>query len=422
MACTNTCEICVEPITCNRNKFDCECGFSACRTCVVRYVEGSDNEPRCMSCNQVWSREQLYHMMPQTVCKRMIAHAADVEVRRQKAMLPSTAPFVEMRAKHKNLVEKFNENRKKIWKYQERERKLKSKLDPLNDRMASFGLQNDPESSEKRKSVLGSCTKSDCRGFIDSSSGVCCVCSTKHCKSCLEEKTDNHECDEDVLATIRLVRESCKPCPKCNVSIHKINGCNDMFCTSCSTAFCWRTGNIHYRGNSNPHYYDWIRNNRVDSSTTFDPERLFMDSQEMQDLPAADRNTVIYFLREIRHIETEVRRTSELHNETAHNRKALIMRAKYMESKDPSCEQELKTRVKKLQTDTSHTSMIVEATQRIGQIREAVLSSKPILKKDGVDGLYAHIRPIVDEFNERSAHIGKIFGRKPHATISFKRA
>jgi len=66
--------------------------------------------------------------------------------------------------------------------------------------------------------------------------------------------------------------------------------------------------------------------------------------------------------------------------------------------------------------------MIVEATQRIGQIREAVLSSKPILKKDGVDGLYAHIRPIVDEFNERSTHIGKIFGRKPHATISFKRA
>ena len=414
MACTNTCEICVEPITCNRNKFDCECGFSACRTCVVRYVEGNNNEPRCMSCNQVWSREQLYHMMPQTVCKRMVAHAADVEVRRQKAMLPSTAPFVEMRAEHKKLVEKFEENRKKIRKYQKRESELKSKLDPLNDRMARFGLQTDPESSEKRKSVLGSCTKSDCRGFIDSSTRVCCVCSTKHCKRCLEEKTDGHECDEDVLATIRLVRESCKPCPKCNVSIHKINGCNDMFCTSCSTAFCWRTGNIHPGGNSNPHYYDWIRNHRANTQSTVDPEQVFLQSEEVQALPQIDRYCITEFLQHIRHIETDVRRLSERRSETAHNRKMLIMRAKYMESKDAACEEVLKRGVKKLQTDASHALMIVEATQHVGRIREVMLSSKPILKKDGLDGLGVHMRPIIDEFNERSRHIGNIFDRMPY--------
>lgn len=417
MACTNTCEICVKPITCNRNKFDCECGFSACRTCVVRYVEGNDNEPRCMSCTQVWSREQLYHMMPQTVCKRMVAHAADVEVRRQKAMLPSTAPFVEMRAEHKKLLAELNKNREKIRKYREREGRVMSKIDTLNDRMARFGLQTDTESNGKRNSVLGSCTKSDCRGFIDSSSAVCCVCSTKHCKSCLEEKTDDHECDEDVLATIRLVRESCKPCPKCNVSIHKINGCNDMFCTSCSTAFCWRTGNIHTRGNSNPHYYDWISSNRAGSSSVDDPERLFLQSEEMQALPPNDGTKITRFLNRLRHIETKVGDMSRRRSETAHNRKMLIVRAEYMESKQSTCEKMLIQRIKKMQADANQGSMIVEAARDIGRIREAVLSSRPILKKDGIEGLGVHLRPVIDEFNERSTHIGKIFDRKPYPII-----
>jgi hypothetical protein len=355
-------------------------------------------------------------MMPQTVCKRMIAHAVDVEVRRQKAMLPSTAPFVEMRAERKNLLAKLDKNREKIREYQKRERQLMSKLNPLNVRMNRFGLEPEPESSVKRNSVLGSCTKSDCRGFIDSSSGVCCVCSTKHCKSCLEEKTDGHECDEDVLATIRLVRESCKPCPKCNVSIHKINGCNDMFCTSCSTAFCWRTGNIHAKGNSNPHYYDWISSNRANISSDVDPEMRFFQSKEMQGLSADDRMNITRFLNDLRHISSEIAGIRGRCNECEHNRKMLIMRAEYMESKHhPTSEELLKKRIKKIQADASHTLMISEVQIDIARIQEAVLSSKPILKKEGFNGLGVHLRPIIDEVNERSIQIGKIFNRKAYS-------
>ena len=31
-----------------------------------------------------------------------------------------------------------------------------------------------------------------------------------------------------------------KPCPKCHYPIEKNGGCPHMFCTRCSTAFCWR--------------------------------------------------------------------------------------------------------------------------------------------------------------------------------------
>ena len=85
-----------------------------------------------------------------------------------------------------------------------------------------------------------------------------------------------------------------------------------------------------------------------------------------------------------------------------------------MESKDAACDEVLKRGVKKLQTDASHALMIVEATQHVGRIREAMLSSKPILKKDGLYVLGVHMRPIIDEFNERSRHIGNIFDRMPY--------
>jgi regulator of extracellular matrix RemA (YlzA/DUF370 family) len=93
------------------------------------------------------------------------------------------------------------------------------------------------------------------------------------------------------------------------------------------------------------------------------------------------------------------------------------MRANYIEN--AISEKQLKKDVKRMQTDIEHTSMIVESTNYMMRIREAVISSNTILKNDGFVGLVNTIRPIIDEFNERSTHIGKIFGRKPHAFIEF---
>jgi len=73
-------------------------------------------------------------------------------------------------------------------------------------------------------------------------------------------KQENHECNADDVATAKLLKSDTKPCPKCSTGIYKIDGCDQMWCTQCHTAFSWKTGelqtNIH-----NPHYFEWQRRN-----------------------------------------------------------------------------------------------------------------------------------------------------------------
>lgn len=72
-----------------------------------------------------------------------------------------------------------------------------------------------------------------------------------------------HVCDPDTLATIKHLRMSSKGCPGCGARISKIDGCDQMWCIGCHTAFSWKTGEkVSARAQvHNPHFYEWKRNN-----------------------------------------------------------------------------------------------------------------------------------------------------------------
>ena len=49
--------------------------------------------------------------------------------------------------------------------------------------------------------------------------------------------------------------------PASGEMIFKIDGCDQMYCTQCHTAFSWRTGRVESGTVHNPHYFEWLRKN-----------------------------------------------------------------------------------------------------------------------------------------------------------------
>lgn len=128
---------------------------------------------------------------------------------------------------------------------------------------------------KKKRSFVRSCPKEGCRGFL-SSRWVCGLCDTRVCSKCHEIRTsendDEHVCDPNNVATAQMLMRDTKGCPKCGTQIHKIDGCDMMFCTQCHTPFSWTTGEIITNQRiHNPHYYEWLRQNSRDGNIPREP-------------------------------------------------------------------------------------------------------------------------------------------------------
>lgn len=116
---------------------------------------------------------------------------------------------------------------------------------------------------EKAKAVfIQKCPAETCEGFL-STQWICGLCNIKVCKDCHEPKVADaaHICDPELVESIKAIKKEAKPCPKCASQISKIDGCDQMWCTQCKTAFSWNTGKIETHIIHNPHYFQWMRTN-----------------------------------------------------------------------------------------------------------------------------------------------------------------
>ena len=114
----------------------------------------------------------------------------------------------------------------------------------------------------ERRQFVRACPVADCRGFL-STVWKCGMCENWTCPECHEvkgkEKDAPHTCNPDNIATAQLLARDSRNCPKCAALIFKIDGCDQMWCTQCHTAFSWRTGRIETHMVHNPHYYEYMR-------------------------------------------------------------------------------------------------------------------------------------------------------------------
>ena len=110
-----------------------------------------------------------------------------------------------------------------------------------------------------KREFVRKCGDSECRGFL-STRWKCGVCEKSTCQECHEIKSDDHVCDANCVATIKLLKADTRDSPGCQASIFKIDGCDQMWCTQCKTGFSWNTGKIEMKLH-NPHYYEWRRQN-----------------------------------------------------------------------------------------------------------------------------------------------------------------
>lgn len=105
------------------------------------------------------------------------------------------------------------------------------------------------------------CPTDNCKGMISCDKLTCILCKVNACIKCHERimiEDEEHKCNPETVKTIELLHNETKPCPKCKTTIYKIDGCDQMWCTQCHTAFSWITGNVETKIH-NPHYYEWLR-------------------------------------------------------------------------------------------------------------------------------------------------------------------
>lgn len=330
-----TCVICCEDL---KKPIECKlCNFVTCYKCFSKYlIEGTVN-PKCMKCDKPWSRKNLVNSFGQHfVSNKYKKKRENVLFELERAMLPATQPLAARERKISELnkrifsledeirkievtinrltpgildseFEEFLENRKTL---RLQRHALKEEITNIHYRKNRLLERTSSRHEKKNSAFVIKCPGETCKGFINTNNGTCELCKTKICKECHEplveqDRSLEHTCKPENIETAKLILKDSKNCPSCKSLIYKIDGCDQMFCTMCHTAFSWRTGEICAGRIHNPHYYEYLR-------------RAGTDVREMGDIPCGGLPYATRFILENRFLRTVHQVVSHVENYEIH--------------------------------------------------------------------------------------------------------
>lgn len=291
-----------------------KCDVVTCKSCAKEYIEMTGTDACCMNegCDALWSRKFLTQnfgtsyvngkykkMIDKNRVDRVIATNSQFmeDAIRYKKTVELKKKYREINAERDILLQerlsvytKWQEVRANVDPSDETCIQLKKRLEDLRTTLrvnynklskVSEELAISEENFLQRKTTNGdggakgefyqqACPLEECKGFL-SKKGVCGVCHVHVCSQCkiikgTEEEIESHVCKKEDIESVKAILKETKPCPRCDTRIHKINGCDQMWCPYCQekygegTTFSWRTGKIERGRIHNPHYIDYMRN------------------------------------------------------------------------------------------------------------------------------------------------------------------
>ena len=259
--------------------------------------------------------------------------------------------------------------------------------------------------------VVCACIQNNCKGYITNKEYKCNLCNTTICMYCYNKLEQSHVCNKNDVRTVEVLKISTKPCPNCSSLIQKIDGCNQMWCTNCNTAFGWISGKIEKGAIHNPHYFEWFNSlekqvsshNNINLNCDGIPEqRYFMTHiylvSKSQDLHSY--NVLLLYFRLLLHINEL---TSHEPIEKNVIKKNLDLRIQWVHSKIDDkkwstllYQREKKIQITRVRNDVFNMFVVVSC-----DICHKVLASTEVL----------HIKQFVCEWNNLIKYVNTCFSK-----------
>lgn len=308
------CQVCVTPYTtttADNRQIKCpnpNCEFTACSNCYTQFITDHPAiEARCMepSCKTPFSFPFIHHNFTESFATNTYSEQLkEIYFQKEQARLPETQELIVRKDKHvlrqREVENQSGPESELLYNFYREIQAYGIYFDPANEpafiidydhcydlveHYIDFGtlpvetetVNPNPNSNPKPKQYShqyhGKCPSTNCQGFI-TNEFICGICHTQVCHECLTQvdPSSTHTCNPTTVETVKAISSETKPCPTCHVPIYKIDGCSQIWCVQCHTAFCWNTGNIETQIH-NPHYYEWMR-----TQTSIDQQQPTLDN------------------------------------------------------------------------------------------------------------------------------------------------
>ena len=233
------------PVLCQK------CDYTACHKCYKKYIETNEKfDNCCMRCFGVFKDEDFFNQMPQKFKSQNDKRLADIVYATYQPNIPLLDEWVETEKCCRRMDADIKLQKQDI---RTMRRELNTRIYDMNDDLYKVAqLRRDAI-----KSLTGdNCCKPSCNGLTNKDN-ICRKCNTQLCIVCKSEKTADHSCNAEQIESLKLIRETSVNCPSCAVSISKIDGCDQMWCSSCHTKFNYDTGEFIHGHIHNPHLAEY---------------------------------------------------------------------------------------------------------------------------------------------------------------------